>query len=161
MSNLLVVKDKVQRYVSELFEHVSLTDDGGLRIPFGSTAIFINIGEVQGEESIAFNKEHDLSQTWIRVYAPVLVMVKPTNELFKWIAIEGQHLDYGGYRFMMDESDGMTVIEFSYSLPGDTLDPGELKNAVLSVLMSSDGQDEELQNKFGGKLFEEFVNEKK
>jgi hypothetical protein len=46
-------------------------------------------------------------------------------------------------------------------LPGDSLDPGELKNAVLSVLFASDGQDEELQKKFGGKLFEEFQNEKK
>jgi hypothetical protein len=161
MSNLLVVKDKVQRYVSELFEQVSLADDGGLRIPFGSTVIFINVGEVQDEETIAFNKEHDLSQTWIRVYAPVLVMVKPTNELFKWIAIEGQHLDYGGYRFLMDENEVPTILEFSYTLPGDSLDPGELKNAVLSVLLSSDGQDEELQKKFGGKLFEEFINEKK
>jgi hypothetical protein len=61
---------------------------------------------------------------------------------------------------MMDENEETTIVEFSYSLPGDSLDPGELKNAVLSVLLSSDGQDEELQKKFGGKLFEEFINEK-
>ena len=161
MSNLLVVKDKVQRYVSELFDHVGLTDEGGLRIPIGSTTIFINVGESEDEETIAFNNEHDISQTWIRVYAPVLIMVKPSNELFKWIAIEGQHRDYGGYRFVADEKEEMTLIEFSYALPGDSLDPSELKNAVLSVLFASDGQDEELQKKFGGKLFEEFQNERK
>lgn len=161
MSNLLVVKDKVQRYVSELFDHVSLTDDGGLRIPIGSTAIFVDFVEVQDGETIAFNKEHDLSMTYIRVYAPVLIMVKPTNELFKWIATEGQSHDYGSYRFISDDKEEMTIIEFSYSLPGDTLDSGELKNAVFSVLFSSDGQDEELQKKFGGKLYEEFQNERK
>ena len=159
MSNLLVVKDKVQRYVSELFEHVTLTDDGGLRIPIGSTAVFVDVFEVQDDDG--FHKEHDLSLTIIRVYAPVLVMVKPTNELFKWIATEGQSYDYGSYRFMADDKEDFTLLEFSYTLPGDSLDPGELKNAVLCVLISSDGQDEELQKKFGGKLFEEFQNERK
>jgi hypothetical protein len=159
VSNLLVVKDKVQRYVSELFEHVTLTDDGGLRIPIGSTAVFVDVFEVQDDDG--FHKEHDLSLTIIRVYAPVLVMVKPTNELFKWIATEGQSHDYGSYRFIEDDKGEMTLIEFSYTLPGDSLDPGELKNAVLCVLISSDGQDEELQKKFGGKLFEEFQNERK
>jgi hypothetical protein len=88
-------------------------------------------------------------------------MLKPTNELFKWIATEGQSHDYGSYRFIEDDKGEMTLIEFSYTLPGDSLDPGELKNAVLCVLISSDGQDEELQKKFGGKLFEEFQNERK
>lgn len=158
MSNLLVVKDKVQRYAKELFEQVKLGDEGELLIPFGTTCIFVQVGELSDDdERVPFKKENDLSLTWIRVYAPVLLEVNPTNDLYKWVATEGQMLEYGSYRVFTDEVEKKSVLEFSYTLPGDSLDPGEFKNAVLAVLGSSDLEDEDLQKKFGGKLFSEYV----
>jgi len=158
MSNLLVVKDKVQRYAKELFEQVNLGDDGEILIPFGTTCIFVQVGELPADdEKISFRKENDLSLTWIRAYAPVLLEVNPTKELYKWVATDGQTHDYGAYRVFTDEKEKKSVLEFSYTLPGDSLDPGELKNAVLSVLASSDLEDEDLQKRFGGKLFSEYI----
>ena len=42
--NLLLVKDKVQRFAKQFFNVVQLDDDGDLSIPYESTNIFISCG---------------------------------------------------------------------------------------------------------------------
>lgn len=150
MSNLLVVRDKVQRYAKDLFETVMIGDSGEIIVPYESTRVFIEVGEFpQEEDLIKFRREFDLSETFINIYAPVLLELKPSNELFKWIATEGQSYDYVHMRYVEIDSGG--VIEVRYALPGDSVDPGELKNALLAVAVCADNQDDELQKIFGGK----------
>ena len=47
------------------------------------------------------------------------------------------------------------LVVFEYTLAGDNLDPGELKNALFMVATTADKKDDELQAKFGGKRIED------
>jgi len=44
---------------------------------------------------------------------------------------------------------------FEVSLPGDTIDPGELKQGLIAVASAADDLDDELKAKFGGKRIED------
>jgi len=44
---------------------------------------------------------------------------------------------------------------FEITIPGDSIDPGELKQALLSVATTADDLDDELKVKFGGKRVED------
>ena len=90
MSNLLVVKDKVSRYAREVFNIVQLDDDGDLIIPYESTKIWIQFVEREvAPEREAFYNENQLSRTVVQIWAPTIIDVTPTPELYKWVATEG------------------------------------------------------------------------
>lgn len=156
MSNLLVVRDKVQRFAKELFDQVELGDDGGLIIPWNSTRVFVNAFEREIDpENEKFWSENQLSRTAINVWAPVIFDVKPSNELYKWVATEGAEYFYGHCKVMNFEDKGKVQVLFEVTIPGDTLDPGELKQALIAVAFTADNLDDELKAKFGGKRIED------
>ena len=156
MSNYLVVKDKVQRFAKEVFNQVLIDDDGDLVIPYESTRVFISVGEKEVSADILdFYNEHQLSHTSVEVWAPVIVDVKPTAALFEWVARDGQDYNYGGFR-VLDYGDSKNVqLQFRVSLPGDSLDPGELKDALLAVALTADDMDDDLKKLFGGKRIDD------
>jgi hypothetical protein len=156
VSNYLVVKDKVQRYAKEVFDQVLLDDDGDLIIPYESTRIFISVSDRGLEaDSVALFEEHQLSHTFVEVWAPVIIEVKPSPELYQWVAIEGQDFIYGGCRVIVNEETKNVQVLFRVTLPGDTLDPGELKDALLNVAITADDLDDVLKKRFGGKRIED------
>jgi hypothetical protein len=89
------------------------------------------------------------------VWAPVIVDVKPSAELFEWVARDGQEYNYGGIRVINDGDSKNVQLIFRVSLPGDSLDPGELKDALFAVALTADELDEELKKRFGGKRIED------
>ena len=156
--NLLLVKDKVQRFAKQFFNVVQLDDDGDLSIPYESTNIFISCGELDqsNPELNEFRRDNEISTTIVNIWALVLREVKATPELFKWIATEGQTFDYG--RFKLSErpdSPGKYAVIFEHNLAGDTLDAGELKGALAAVGFVADGEDDNLKARFGGKTVED------
>jgi len=153
-ADLLLVKDKVQRFAKQFFNVIQIDDDGDLRIPYESTHVVISVFELNlsDPDVAAFHKDNDISKTIVNLFALVLWGVKTTPELFKWIATEGQEFDFGAFRVIIDPENPKTCnIQFQYRIAGDTLDPGELKNALASVAFVADAQDDQLQAKFGGK----------
>ena len=153
-ADLLLVKDKVQRYEKQFFNIIQIDDDGDLRIPYESTHVVISVYETATSDPdvLAFRKENDISKTIVNLFAFVLWGVKTTPELFKWIATEGQEFDYGAFRVIIDPDNSKNCnVQFQYRLAGDTLDPGELKNALAAVAFVADAEDDGLQAKFGGK----------
>jgi hypothetical protein len=133
MSNLLVVKDKVSRYAREVFNIVQLDDDGDLIIPYESTRVFIRVIEREvAAENEPFWNDNQLSRTAVYVWAPTIFDVKPSNELYKWVATEGQNWMLGGTRVVLGD-DGECTLLFVYTMSGETLDPGEFKNGVMSI----------------------------
>jgi len=89
VSNLLVVKDKVSRYARELFSIVQLDDDGDLIIPYESTKVWIQFVEREvSPDREAFWNENQLSRTVVQIWAPLIIDVKPSAELYKWVATE-------------------------------------------------------------------------
>ena len=158
-NNYLVVKDKVQRFAKQLFNIVELNDDGSLSIPYESTHVFIEVFDMTSTdaEMNAFRKENDLSFTAVSVWAMVLLDVKPSNELYKWIAVEGQNFDYGSFKVVMRD-DGLVNVVYRSAIGGDSLDAGELKEALLSVAGTADNNDEMLKTRFGGKTVSDVRN---
>jgi hypothetical protein len=152
MSNLLVVKDKVSRFAREVFNVVQIDDDGDLVIPYESTKIFIRVFEREvSAEMEEFWSENQLSRTAVYVWAPTIFDVKPSNDLYKWVATEGADFFYGHCKVGSFGENGNVQVIFEITLAGDTIDPGELKQALLAVAMTADDLDDELQKKFGGK----------
>ena len=158
-SDLLIVKDKVQRFAKQFFNVIQIDDDSDLRIPFGSTHVVIQTLEFEttDPEMINFRKENDISKTYVNLYAYVLLKVKTSPELYKWVATEGQTFDYGNFKVLIDpENSQECQIQFGHSLAGDNLDPGELKNALACVAFVANSQDDILQKQFGGKRAVDF-----
>ena len=156
MSNLLVVKDKVTRFAKEVFNVVMIDDDGDLVIPYESTKIFIRVFEREvASENEAFWNENQLSRTAVYVLAPTIFDVKPSNELYKWVATEGADFFYGHCKVTSFGDKGNVQVIFEITIPGDSIDPGELKQALLSVATTADDLDDELKAKFGGKRIED------
>jgi hypothetical protein len=58
----------------------------------------------------------------------------------------------GGTRVVLGY-DGDCSLIFVYNLAGETLDPGEFKNAVMSVATTVNHLDDIAQEKFGGKRY--------
>jgi hypothetical protein len=50
---------------------------------------------------------------------------------------------------------GNIQVLFEVCLPGDTIDPGEFKQALIAVATTADDLDDELKTKFGGKRYED------
>ena len=156
MSNLLVVKDKVSRYAREVFNIVQLDDDGDLVIPYESTKIFIRVFEREVNADMQdFWNENQLSRTAVYVWAPTIFDVKPSNDLYRWVATEGADFFYGHCKVSPFGENGNVQVIFEITIPGDTIDPGELKQALLSVATTADDLDDELKAKFGGKRIED------
>ena len=152
--NLLVVKEKVQRFSKQLFEKIELGDSGALSIPYGSTHVFIEVYEHElDEESKEFRKSNDLSSIFVLVWAMVLQELKGSMELFKWVAT----VNYDVVRFkLVEREDGLYNLVCEYHLAGETLDAGELKSALAAVAILSDNEDDQLKSKFGGKTIEDY-----
>jgi hypothetical protein len=156
MSNLLVVKDKVSRFARELFNIVQLDDDGDLVIPYESTKVWIQFVEREvAPEREAWWNENQLSRTVVQIWAPIIIDVKPSNELYKWVATEGATYFYGHGKVVNFGDTGNVQVLFEVCLPGDTIDPGELKQALIAVATTADDLDDELKAKFGGKRYED------
>ena len=156
MSNLLVVKDKVSRYAREVFNVVQLDDDGDLVIPFESTKVWVQFIEREVDpEREDFWNENQLSRTVVRIWAPTIIDAKPSNELYKWVATEGADWYYGHCKVLNFGDSGNIQVLFEVCLPGDTIDPGEFKQALIAVATTADDLDDELKAKFGGKRYED------
>ena len=99
-NNYLVVKDKVQRFAKQLFNIVELNDDGSLSIPYESTHVFIEVYDTTSNDAdfAAFKKANDLTNSVISVWAMVTMDVKPSNDLYKWVATEGQDFNFSSFK---------------------------------------------------------------
>jgi hypothetical protein len=87
----------------------------------------------------------------------VLVDVKPNNELYKWVAVDGQSFDFGGFKVIVRD-DGLANVVYRTAIGGDNLDAGELKEALLSVAATADNNDEMLKSRFGGNTVNDLRN---
>ena len=155
-TQLLVVKDKVQRYAKQFFNVINIDDDGDLRITYASTHVILSVIELDTSdpEIVEYRKTNDISAIIVNIFALVLFEANVSNELYKWIATEGQTYDYGAFRVFIDSENPMKCnVQYQYTLAGDHLDPGELKGALAAVAFTADNEDDELQKMFGGKKY--------
>ena len=135
------VTQKVQRILANNFS-TRLGDDGEYFVDKGSTTCRIRCNEFGPPEG-----EHVL----ITLEVPLLFSVAITDELCRWIAIEGKRA-FGHYTLYPNpDSEGEGSMWFEHNLLGDTIDSGELGIAVGLCLGTGDTEDDLLQERFGGK----------
>ncbi len=135
------VTQKVQRILANNFS-TRLGDDGEYFVDKGSTSCRIRCHEFGPPEG---------GHVLISLEIPLLFSVTITDELCRWIAIEGKRA-FGRYAIYPNpESKKEGALWFGHNLLGDTIDSGELSIAVLLCLDMADTEDDLLQERFGGK----------
>lgn len=138
MSIVDETKLKVQAHLTKLGSP-TLDSDGDLSLRHGSTQVFVRV--------LPFGDDHSI----VTVFAPVLLNVPLTPELFEYVATEG------GYRFgsliVVRKDDGLGRVQMSHTLLGTFLDPDELIVAVSLLANTANDLDDEMQKRFGGDLF--------
>jgi hypothetical protein len=140
-TNLLVLKDKVQRILTSEFNRVELDKDGGFTLRHESARMFIRCWE--GDQ-----------KTFVRLTCPIVFDVQPSAELFEHVAKTGGHYIFGNV-FVGEASDGSVTLLMQHTLLGDYLDDQELIQAVIAMLGSANEIDDELAARFGGRVFHE------
>lgn len=140
MADIEVTRQRVQRMLADLFGSIEVDRDGDFTFRHGSTRVFISItDEFRGH-------------TLVNVRAITNLRVPPSPELFRYIATENNYI-FGALRG--HEGDEGVLVTFRQTLLGDTLDPEELRTAVIAVAGTADDVDDEVQSRFGGDRFHE------
>ncbi len=135
------VTQKVQRILAKNFA-TRLGDDGEYWIDKGSTTCRVKCHEFGPPEG---------GHVLISLEMPLLFRVPITDELCRWIAIEGARA-FGRYALYPDpKSKKEGAMFFEHNLLGDTIDSGELCLAVALCLTMADAEDDSLQERFGGR----------
>jgi hypothetical protein len=139
---VMVVKDKVQRYLTDDFlNHVEVDSDGDFSARHGSARIFIRV------------VEHGEDRTLVTLMVPLILEVQHSSDLYKHIALHSTDYLFGSMG-LVDRGDHCDIM-LTHVLLGDFLDPAELKDAVGFMLTSAEELDDELQKSFGGTRFHE------
>ena len=128
---------RIQKMLQEWLGKVEIDGDGDFVFHMESTACFGRVVD-WGDGDLLFN-----------AWAPVLLDVPLTNELYKFVATES----YDVGNLMLEEESGNTgLLKFQYRILANDLDESELKMAVGVVASTADNLDDKLQKRFGGRL---------
>lgn len=140
MADIEATRQRVQRMLADLFGRIEVDNEGDFTLRHGSARVFIRVTEGFGDHTL------------VDVRSFTNMRVPPSPELFRYIATEN-HYVFGALR-ALEGDDGVLVI-FRQTLLGDTLDPEELRTAVIAVAGTADDVDDEIQSRFGGDRFHE------
>jgi hypothetical protein len=151
MGNKAEAKEKVAKMLTQgLGINVTLRKNEDLMIDVAgrdaddiSTNAFISFDQFDGKDGAV---------SWVVISAPILREVPESEELYKWIALEGTSFRIGCVE-AFPEDNGTVFLRYKYALLADYLDEAELENALYSVLLTADELDDDLQTKFGGKRY--------
>jgi Putative bacterial sensory transduction regulator len=140
-THVLLLKDKVQRYLADMVGAVQLTPDGAYSFQAGSARVFVRCRPWGTSDN-----------TLVNVICPVLFECPASPELYEHIALHADDYLFG-HLSAQKADDGTISIYFTHTLLGDYLDPDELKHAVGGVVTTADQLDDQLKARFGGKRF--------
>lgn len=136
------VHAKVQRLLQANLERIEIDKDNDFVIRYESVIAFVGVKEGFGS-----------FDTFVRVFSPLVLDVPLTDELYRWVATEGQSYSIGG-SWIRPADDGRTgAVYFGYGIVGDDLDESELMAAIYAVTFSSNDLDNLIKDRFGGRLF--------
>lgn len=140
MAGVDAVRNKVQRILANEFGSVEIDNKGRFVIKHESSVTFIDVEEWS-------------DNTVVSMLCPMLTDVEITPELTRWIAVDGQNFIFGNASLSPDENGRTGWVFFGHNLLGDDLDEPELIRAVGVVVVGANKLDNELRDKFGGRLF--------
>ncbi|WP_059015916.1 hypothetical protein [Mycobacterium sp. M26] len=135
-------RNKVQQYLTRNFSNVNIDEHGDFSLRQGSARIFVRVVAREG-----------VDWTHVSLWAPILLQVKETPEVFEYIALHADDYIFGHLHAL--RVDGGLAIGLTHNLLGDYLDEDELGRAVGGILGVADEIDDELKTQFGGSRFHE------
>jgi len=127
--------------LTDNFGRVEVDRNGDFVIRYESAVTFVSVEEGFSDGSI------------VSLRCPLICDVKITDQLCRWVATEGQEFRLGGCFLNPNEDPKTGWVYFKYSITADDLDESELQNAVAAVVITGNQLDNELRDRFGGKLF--------
>ena len=133
----------VRRTVAEYlagFGELTEETDGRISLPAGSSRVFIQVGTHPSGAT-----------TVIDIFAPLLLNVPATPELFETIATDDSFV-FGRLVAVVGKP-GVVSVVMSHRLHGDDITRDTLMYAVGGIAVSADETDDVLQAKFGGETF--------
>ena len=133
------VKEKGQRQLAREFGSISVDRDGDYWVTAGSARVYVSVKE-WGE------------RTFVEVFSQTNFGLTSSPELFEWVAKHSAEYRFG-HVALVELDDGAARIDFRHHLLGDFLDPDELVVAVRAVGLTADEIDDEIKERFGGRLF--------
>lgn len=143
MGDVTAVKARVQQYLTNKFQSVTIDRDGDFSLRHDSARIFVEVMSKSEESPVI-----------VRLTAPLLFNVNNTTSLHEYIAFHADDYFFG-HLSLETREDGTTDIYFSHRLLGDYLDAAELEIATGWMLGAANDLDDELQAQFGGTKFHE------
>lgn len=126
------VYERVELYLSELFEEVHNDEDGHFYVRYGSTVIEISVDPYGPEEEAVI------------IMSYCVQGVRADEDLLRALLELNHSLPFGSFSLVGDD------IFFQYALFGRTLERPNLLNAIASVSTISDDYDDKIAAKYGG-----------
>ena len=134
---------EVQRILIDMFEKIEITKDDEFTFPFGSTRIFVDVFDLGGGSSV------------VNVYAIATVDVPPSEDLFRFLALNADAALFG--HLGAADREGVIDVLFSHRLLADSLDKEELERTVATVATTANEVDDVIVQRFGGRRYRDVV----
>ncbi len=135
------VKSKIQRMLTNRFGSVRIDKDGDFVVTNESAVTFVGV-RTWGSEDII-----------VSIRCPLIVEAEITDALCRWVAIEGQKYMLGSCVINPDPDGRTGWVYFRTNILGNDLDESELFESLDAVAFTGNSLDDELFQKFGGKMF--------
>jgi len=131
--------------IREDFQFDASADKRSYRLLFGTAGVFVH--------AYRWNE----TSVMIKVHSPVVQGIDPESpggaEALNLLNVLNQTHVFVKFRLL----NGTLIAE--YDLLGDTLQAGEMRNAVLTVAAAADHLDDDLASRLGGKRFDTVLEE--
>jgi Putative bacterial sensory transduction regulator len=142
-SNTSETRDRVASMLASMVGRVELDAGGELSFAYESTRIYVNVRPFGEDASV------------VNVYAITNVDLTPSPELYEFVATHSGDWVFG--HLAMEQTDDKAAVLFRETLLADFLDQAELQTAVAAVATTADQVDDQIKEKFGGRLATETV----
>lgn len=142
MSAVDQTRAKVQRIYTQKLGSVEIGRDYDFIIRHGSAVLFVTVSKGFGPDG-----------TIVKLLIPLVTNVPVTDELFRFVATEGQGYMIGTLRVNVNDDQKTAWMSLGHCLIGDDLDESELNHATGALVNTADDLDNELRERFGGKLY--------
>ncbi|MBM4437680.1 MAG: YbjN domain-containing protein [Actinobacteria bacterium] len=130
----------LESYLNEHFGAYHVDDEGDFFIEYESARVFVCPRTWSGEGQ---------SHTVVQLFSVTNVDVPVTDELTRFLATQNLNLLFGHFALRDDQ------VWFGHTLLGDFLDADELVTALSTVARTANRYDEEIKERFGGRLYTE------
>jgi hypothetical protein len=157
MSNLLEIKDRVGRYLREVFNDVRISADGeGYFVPFEGYRVNVTFEVIDDPEQVKWSEENGMPLHKLVLQTWVCHDITPSNEFYKFMVEDLPRRTSIQAFAAVDARDETKLSVSTYQrIAADTIDPNELKFAIRFSVWDSTLVGEELIEKFGAKWMNE------